>query len=104
MAELRAQEWMEHKRLAADATNRAWRTFLQGLAIDVLVAVAGVVYTIAMDPTPVVWAVVAASMARTIAQSAASYIMRRFLDSSKFPTPLPPEDPGQPAEDTPAAA
>jgi hypothetical protein len=82
----------------ADAKNRAWRSFLQGLGIDVAVAVAIVAYQIASNPKPIVWAIVGASLARTVVQSAASYVMRRFLDGSKIPTPLPPDPPGKPAE------
>jgi len=82
--------------LTNDAKNRALRTFLQGLGLDILVAVAITVYQIASNPKPVVWALVGASLLRTVAQSAASYVMRRFLDSSKIPTPLPPDPPGEP--------
>jgi hypothetical protein len=85
--------------LATDARNRALRTFLQGLAIDVLVAAAGVIYAATQGSGPVVWTIVAASLPRTIVQSAASYVMRRFLDKSKIPTPLPPDPPGEPDKD-----
>jgi len=87
--------------LTADARNRAWRTFVQGLAIDVGVALAVAVYAIATDPAPIVWAVVGASLARTVVQSGAAYVMRRFLDPSRVPTPLPPANPGPPAENHP---
>lgn len=87
--------------LTADARNRAWRTFVQGLAIDVGVAVAVALYAIASDPTPIVWTVVGASLARTIVQSGAAFVMRRFLDGSSVPTPLPPANPGPPAENHP---
>lgn len=88
-----------HKRtkelLVADARNRAWRTFLQGLGLDVLVAVALVVYQVASDPKPIVWLAVGASLGRSIAQAAAAYVMRRWLDPSKIPSALPPAE--QPA-------
>lgn len=87
--------------LRADARNRALRTFLQGLGIDLLVAVALVVHQVATDPSPVVWTLLGASLARTAAQTAASYIMRRFLDPSRVPTPLPPDPPGHPADPSP---
>lgn len=80
-----------HKALVLDAKNRAARTFVQGVAIDVLVAVAVASYAIVSNPKPIVWSVVGASLARTAVQSAASYVMRRFLDNSKVPTPTPPE-------------
>lgn len=85
--------------LERDARNRALRTFLQGLGIDVLVALCGVLYAATQGSGPVVWTVVAASLPRTIVQSAASYVMRRFLDPSRVPTPLPPDPPGEPDKD-----
>ena len=84
--------------LKEDATNRAWRVFLQGLGIDLLVAVSMLVYAVSTDPNPIVWAAMGASLLRTVAQTAASYVMRRFLDGSKFPTPLPPAPVPPPAE------
>lgn len=80
--------------LKTDAGNRAVRTFWQGLAIDVGVGVAVLAYSVASDPSPLAWAAVGASFARTIVQSGASYVMRRFLDRSRVPTPLPPGDAG----------
>jgi hypothetical protein len=88
------------RRLERDARNRAWRTFLQGLGLDVLVAIATLVVTLTQSPDAWQgWAVVGASLARTVAQAAASYVMRRFLDQSPIPTPLPPDPPGEPDED-----
>lgn len=84
--------------LREDATNRALRTFLQGLAIDILVAVAVLAYTVTSGAEPIAWAAVGASLIRTSVQTAASYVMRRFLDSSKVPTPLPPSPVPPPAE------
>jgi len=85
--------------LSDDARNRALRTFLQGLAIDVAVAVAVLVHAVSTQNEPVVWQVAAASLARTVAQTIAAYVMRRWLDPSRFPTPLPPASPGPPAGD-----
>jgi hypothetical protein len=85
--------------LAADARNRALRSFVQGLGIDLLVAVAVVVQGVASSNGPILWPVVVASLGRSVAQAAAAYIMRRFLDRSKIPTPLPPDPPGKPSED-----
>lgn len=89
--------------LGADARNRALRTFWQGLAIDVLVAVAVLAYAIATDPAPIVWAAVGASLARTVVQSAAAYVMRKHLDPSALPTPLPPAPVPEPNDDQPPA-
>lgn len=86
--------------LERDARNRALRSFMQGLAIDVLVAVAVVVQGVASSHDPIMWPVVAASIGRSVAQAAASYLMRRFVDGWKaVPTPLPPDPPGEPDED-----
>lgn len=85
--------------LAADARNRGWRTFLQGLAIDVAVAVAAFVLAnidAISDKRALIVAAVA--LGKTVLTAIASYVMRRYLDTSGVPTPLPPNDPGQPAE------
>lgn len=92
---------MSSRALSRDARNRALRSLLQGLVIDVLVAVALVVYTVTTSPDPVVWNLLAASVARTVAQSMASFVMRRFADPSGLPTPLPPEPGGEPNVDVP---
>lgn len=76
--------------LVVDAQNRAWRTFVQGLGVDVLGALALAVYTFLAQPGPIVWALFGTLLAKTLGTSAASYVMRRFLDPSKIPTPLPP--------------
>lgn len=85
--------------LERDARNRALRTFLQGLGIDVLVAIAIVTQGVASSNDPILWPVVGASLARSVAQAVASYVMRRFLDRSRIPTPLPPNPPGEPDAD-----
>ena len=82
------------RRLLEDASNRALRTFLQGLALDVLVAGALVVHEATGGDGPLDWRLLAASLLRTVAQSAAAYVMRRYLDPSRVPTPLPPSRPG----------
>ena len=87
--------------LKADARNRTLRTFVQGLAIDVGVALAIILYNVfdnsnswsAMD-----WAAIGFSLARTFVQSAAAYVMRAFLDRSSVPTPLPPAPVAVPAD------
>lgn len=91
------------QRLEVDARNRALRTFVQGLAIDVAVAVAGLVYAITSDPSgTIVWGVIGASVLRTAVQSAAAYVMRKFVDGWKrVKTPLPPDPPGEPDADAP---
>lgn len=79
--------------LVADAQNRAWRTLLQGLAIDVAVGVALAVTAFlatANDWGDMEWALLGFSVAKSAAQAIAAYVMRRWLDPSRFPTPLPP--------------
>lgn len=81
--------------LGQDARNRALRVFLQGLALDVLLAVALVVYD-ATQSAEVDYRLLGAALLRTVLQSAASYVMRRVLDPSRLPTPLPPARAGEP--------
>lgn len=91
--------------LLKDAENRALRTFLTGLAIDVAVGLAlvlGSYFATADGWTDVETAVLTFSVAKSVVQSACSYVLRRFLDPSKFPTPLPPVNPGPPATEEPA--
>lgn len=85
--------------LRADAGNRALRVFLVGFVIDVLTAVALVLFD-ALDEDDVDYRILPALLAKTAASSAGAYLLRRRLDPSSFPTPLPPEDPGRPADDT----
>jgi hypothetical protein len=85
--------------LATDAQNRALRTFLQGLAIDLLTAVAAALLLWLPDAdlsSRDAWIVLATGLARTILGTLASYVMRLKLDGSSLPTPLPPSDPGEP--------
>ena len=88
--------------LNQDAKNRALRTFLQGLGIDILVAIA--VWAVSVFATAggwgdIQWVIVSFTLAKTVVQSVAAYIMRRFVDGSAMPTPLPPEPAAEPADD-----
>lgn len=90
--------------LKVDATNRGWRTFLQGLAIDVAVGVALVLVTVfngADGWGDIQWAILGFSLAKSVVQAVAAFVMRRFLDESSVPTPLPPNPPGEPSDHTP---
>ena len=87
--------------LKADAQNRALRTFIQGLGIDLLVALALVLTTVFSSTNSfneIEWSVVGFLLAKTVATTAASYIMRKFADGS-VPTPLPPAPVPVPNED-----
>lgn len=77
--------------LTQDARNRALRTFLQGLAIDLAVAVCAVILANVDKVTDeVALRVFLVALGKTVVTTAASYVMRRFIDSSSIPTPLPP--------------
>lgn len=89
------------RRLIADARNRALRTFLVGLSIDVGVGVLVIIVAAFSKATAwddFEWAVLSFSVGKTVVQSAGAYVLRRFVDRSSIPTPLPPEDPGHPAD------
>lgn len=67
----------------ADARNRAWRTFMQGLLVDVTAAV-----TLAVGPaltgsdfawSRTYWATLAALAAKTALTSAVAYLARRII-------------------------
>lgn len=69
----------------ADAQNRAVRTFLTGLAIDIAVAIAislAAVFATAGGWGDLQWALISFSFAKSIGQAVASYILRRFLDKT----------------------
>lgn len=87
--------------LKADARNRAFRTFIQGLGVDILV-------TLVVFITPIIvgadswsdlpeWKIVAFSLSKTVLTSVASYVMRRFVDTKNGPV-LPQDPPGDPSE------
>lgn len=81
----------------ADAKNRALRTFLQGLGIDLAVAVATLILASTDTITDKAGLVLfATTLAKTAVQTVAAYVMRQFIDKSGIPTPLPPADPGEP--------
>ena len=94
-----------HASLAQDATNRAVRSFVQGLAIDLAVAVAALVLANADSITDRQGLVLfSIALAKTCAQTVASFVMRRFADASPVPTPLPPAPVPAPNDDQPEAA
>jgi len=88
--------------LTADAKNRSLRTFLVGLSIDVGVGVTLVfinAFATANDWSDIDWLILSFSLGKSIVQAAGSFILRRFVDASKIPTPLPPDPPGKPADE-----
>lgn len=90
--------------LTADAKNRALRTFLVGLATDVAVAVVLVLVTAFGGLNgwgDIQWATLGFTLAKTVVTTAGSYFLRRFVDQSAIPTPLPPAPVPPPADPTP---
>ena len=65
--------------VVADAKNRSWRTFLQGLTIDLAAALIVILGTITQINTPMdktAWIAVGALAVKTLVQAALSYFMR----------------------------
>jgi hypothetical protein len=86
--------------LTTDAKNRALRTFLQGLGIDLAVALAMLITTMLMSKNSwgeIEWIVLGFSVFKTVLMVTASFIMRRFIDRDGS-VALPPDPPGQPSE------
>jgi len=88
-----AMNFNETRALTQDAQNRALRSFMIGLAIDTLVGITLVLLTTFGDAEAwgdLEWTILSFSIAKSFIQSAGSFILRRFLDPSSVPTPLPP--------------
>lgn len=69
----------------ADAQARAGRTLLQGLAVDLLVAIATALLFWLPDAdlsSKEAWIVLGTSLAKTVLTAAASYVMRLKVDPS----------------------
>lgn len=63
----------------ADAANRGWRTLVQGVAIDVAIAVAAVLLLWLPDAdlsSREAWLVLGTSVAKSVLTAIASYVMR----------------------------
>lgn len=91
--------------LTEDANNRAVRTFVVQLGIDILVAIVMVLATTfgaADDWSALNWQVLGFSLVKTVIATIGAFVMRRFLDNTSLPTPLPPTpvpEPAAPAEE-----
>jgi hypothetical protein len=89
--------------LTTDAKNRALRTFLQGLAVDVAISIAVVIITVfatADDWGDLQWTIIGFSLFKTVLTTIASFVMRRFVDRPGS-VALPPDPPGPPSEPNP---
>lgn len=62
----------------ADAKNRSWRTFVQGLAIDVVIALIALAGTLTHVEglNQLGWITIAALVVKTLIQAAMAYVMR----------------------------
>jgi hypothetical protein len=84
--------------LGRQARRNALRTFLQGLGIDVLVALSLLAVELTKAETLPALPLIGAALVRTVVGAAASYVMRRYVDGSRIPTPLPIAPTAAPAE------
>lgn len=89
---------MSNTLLTNDAKNRALRVFLVGLLIDLAVALALLAQEFFGTNADPDYRLLLASAIRTVVQTSAAYVLRRFVDPSRIPTPLPPEPGGEPNE------
>lgn len=83
-----------------DAKNRAARTLLQGLAIDLAVAVAMAIAVILIDANSwgdLEWLVIGFTIFKTVLMTAAAFVMRQWLDKPDSVL-LPPDPPGSPSD------
>lgn len=67
---------------AADARNRAWRTFVQGVAVDVAVSVLGVLVVLSVDTiewTGTYWLAIASLVARSAIVALVAAVARRVV-------------------------
>lgn len=62
----------------ADAAERSVRSFIQGFALDVVVAVTLVLATAfgAIEWTPIYWKALGLTLAKSVLQATVSYVMR----------------------------
>ena len=65
----------------ADAAERSLRSFIQGFALDILVAVVLVLATAfgAIEWTPMYWKALGLTLAKSVLQAAVSYLMRMVV-------------------------
>lgn len=87
--------------LTQDAQNRSLRSLLQGLTIDVCVAIVlavGSAFATANGWSDFQWALLGFSVVKSVVQACVAFVMRRFIDPSSIPTPLPPKPQPEPAD------
>lgn len=73
---------MTYPSVSVDASNRAWRTFLQGLLLDVVVALVLVMSTATsatIEWTRTYWLALASLGAKSAIQAGVSYLARKLV-------------------------
>lgn len=99
MTDVQPRRALEVKK--ADAKNRAFRTFIQGLGVDILVALAVYILPVLVGANGwadlVEWKIILFSLIKTVLTTAASYTMRRFVDKPDGAL-LPQDPPGEPSQ------
>jgi hypothetical protein len=78
-------------RLTADAINRAIRTVFIALFADIFLKVWPLIDDALSGTDPVDWKKLWEVAARLAIQALGAFILRRVLDPSGIPTPLPPD-------------
>ena len=76
------------------ATRRGWQTLAQGLAVDVVVAVALVIMATlpsldSWDAARLAWGVVSFAVAKSVVQAVVAFVIRRWFDKSGSSQPMP---------------
>lgn len=73
----------------ADAAERSLRSFIQGFALDIVVAVTLVLATAfgAIEWTPTYWKALGLTLAKSVLQAAVSYVMRVVVVPRQSVTP-----------------
>lgn len=88
--------YVAEARLRVDAVNRTVRTFIQAVVAEAVIVVLPELQRLVADEATK-WDInVAVSVGRVALMAALSYAMRRYVDPSRVPTPLPPATPGSP--------
>ena len=93
--------------LSKDAGNRALRTFLQGLAVAIVLGIITWLMPVITNARGwddlADWRTLTFSLVQVVLTTGFAFVMRRFLDPSGIPTPLPPEPAVPPTEERPDA-
>lgn len=87
--------------LTVDAGNRALRSGIQAVVLEILVVVVPMLISALSDENwDPSWSWLE-SLGRIAGMAALAYVMRAFVDPSRIPTPLPPTPVPPPADPDP---